>query len=226
MINDVTVIGDVHGCYKTLLALLDKIPDQHKKRICFAGDLIDRGPMSKQVVEFVIQNGYDCVVGNHELMMVDWTRRFSDMLWLGNGGNDTRRSYCAPADSNTPHIRGPVDEELFVKHQEWMRTLPVVIEYPECKTPDGRRLVVSHSLCHNYWNGNNWKTLVIDCGNFQGYPDLEIMESEETEKILNEFETKEFVSESFGAKRYESENYIFIQSQFASAWEDFEVLEK
>jgi hypothetical protein len=81
-------------------------------------------------------------------------------------------------------------------------------------------------LCHNYWNGNNWKTLVLDCGNVQGYPDLEIMDNAETEKILNGFETKEFVSESFGAKRYESENYIFIESQFASAWEDFEVIEK
>jgi serine/threonine protein phosphatase 1 len=158
MIDDVTVIGDVHGCYKTLLALLDKIPEEHKKRICFAGDLIDRGPKSKEVVEFVIENGHDCVAGNHELMMGDFklrnysVRNYSDnALWLGNGGTDTRKSYCYPPDATAPHMPGPVDEGLFVQHQLWMKELPIYIEYPNVKTPDGRHLVVSHSIIHPYW---------------------------------------------------------------------------
>tara|TARA_R100000951_G_scaffold101420_1_gene92912 strand:- start:11195 stop:11956 length:762 start_codon:yes stop_codon:yes gene_type:complete len=151
MIDDVTVFGDVHGCFKTLEALIAKIPDEHKKRLCFAGDLIDRGPRSRQVVEYVIKHGHDCVAGNHELMMHDWTGRFNDMLWLGNGGDACLDSYKGPSDPLTPYLKGEVDRVTFQDHQKWMGELPILIEYPNVKTPDGRRLVVSHSICHNQW---------------------------------------------------------------------------
>jgi len=157
VIDDVTVIGDVHGCYKTMLALIDKIPDEHKKRICFAGDLIDRGPMSRQVVDYVIDNGHDCVAGNHEKMMIDWTYSFSDMMWLGNGGYESIDSYKQAADPDTPHMTGPIDKEKFEEHRKWMKTLPVFMEYKDVKTPDGRHLVVSHSVCHNYWKAIHGK---------------------------------------------------------------------
>lgn len=146
MTDSVTVIGDVHGCYKTLLALLDKIPNEHKDKICFAGDLVDRGPRSREVVQFVIDNGHDCVQGNHEQMMVDWTS-WGDVLWVGNGGDATLDSYRIA--QTLP--KSEVDNELFDKHRVWMANLPVVIEYPNVKNPDGRSLVVSHSICHNYW---------------------------------------------------------------------------
>lgn len=35
------IIGDVHGCYDTLIALIKKLPE--KAEIIFLGDLIDRG---------------------------------------------------------------------------------------------------------------------------------------------------------------------------------------
>ena len=36
------IIGDVHGCFDTLIALIAKLPTDAK--IIFVGDLIDRGP--------------------------------------------------------------------------------------------------------------------------------------------------------------------------------------
>jgi len=66
----VIIIGDVHGCYKTLQALLAKILLNHNEQICFVGDLIDRGPKSKEVVDFVRDRGHLCVKGNHEDMAV------------------------------------------------------------------------------------------------------------------------------------------------------------
>lgn len=146
------VIGDVHGCYKTLLALMDKIPDEHKKRVCFAGDLIDRGPRSCEVVQYVIDNGFDCVQGNHEQMMVDYTFKISDMMWVGNGGDICLDSYRhGDRDPNAPYLKPPLDMELFNKHKLWMSELPVFLEYKDVLTPHGRHLVVSHSLCHNYY---------------------------------------------------------------------------
>lgn len=151
------VIGDVHGCHKTLLALLDKIPKDKKERICFAGDLIDRGPRSRQVVEFVMDNGYDCVQGNHEQMMVDFTYRYDDMLWLGNGGDITLDSYRPDPDEDKPYLKPDIDKEVFEEHRRWMASLPVAIKYEDVKTPDGRELVVSHSICHSYWQMLNSK---------------------------------------------------------------------
>jgi serine/threonine protein phosphatase 1 len=57
------IIGDVHGCYKTLKALLSKCPQDE---VCFVGDLIDKGPSPKSVVEFIRGEGLLSVKGNHE----------------------------------------------------------------------------------------------------------------------------------------------------------------
>jgi hypothetical protein len=50
------VIGDVHGHYECLMLLLAKIAPTSEDQVYFLGDLIDRGPKSAQVVEFVKEN--------------------------------------------------------------------------------------------------------------------------------------------------------------------------
>ena len=54
------VIGDVHGCYHTLLDLLNKLPKDAS--IIMIGDLCDRGPYSKEVIDLIIKNNYQCVL--------------------------------------------------------------------------------------------------------------------------------------------------------------------
>ena len=66
--KNIYIIGDVHGCYKTLLALIKQLPKN--AHICFVGDLINKGKNSSDVLDFVIENNYDCVLGNHELFMI------------------------------------------------------------------------------------------------------------------------------------------------------------
>lgn len=102
-----------------------------------------------QVVDFVINGGHDCVAGNHEQMMCDWKYGdYADMLWLGNGGDACLDSY---RESDHPYLKGDVNVEKFEQHREWMKQLPIILEYPSILTPDGRHLVVSHSVCHNYY---------------------------------------------------------------------------
>ena len=69
--KNIYIIGDVHGCYKTLLALINKLPNKFDSKICFVGDLIDRGSNSKEIIKLIRDNNYDCVLGNHESYMID-----------------------------------------------------------------------------------------------------------------------------------------------------------
>jgi len=45
------VIGDVHGCFYTLMDLVKKLPKNSE--MIFTGDLCDKGFYSKEVIEFV-----------------------------------------------------------------------------------------------------------------------------------------------------------------------------
>lgn len=151
------VIGDVHGNFDTLMALLDMIPQEEKdKGIVLCGDLIDRGPKSMEVVQWCIDNNIPTVKGNHEEMMVDWEitgRRYSNQLWLGNGGLETLDSYKEKI--NHPYLKGEVQWDLFNKHCDYMDLLPYYLEFPDVKNEDGRYLVVSHSNLGNVWNLRN-----------------------------------------------------------------------
>ncbi|MCT7550860.1 metallophosphoesterase [Aliarcobacter butzleri] len=143
--ENIYIIGDVHGCYKSLIALIDKLPNKEKSKICFVGDLVDRGMYSYEVVKFVMGNNYDCVLGNHEQMFLESIpmirNKTSDDLfehWLYKaGGKYTINSYPTQEDMN--------------KHIKFIKTLPLYKEYKDYKTEDGRYLVVSHSAVGKAW---------------------------------------------------------------------------
>lgn len=91
----VAIIGDIHGCHKELVQLLDKLPADIEK-IYSVGDLIDRGPESKAVVQECIDRGIICVRGNHEDMFLDFlngTKKYSEGIFVMNGGDITIRNY-------------------------------------------------------------------------------------------------------------------------------------
>ena len=81
------IIGDVHGCFDELVALLEKLgynvggppgrPTAHHpegRRAVFVGDLVDRGPNSPGVLRLVMAMVADaaalCVPGNHDSKLV------------------------------------------------------------------------------------------------------------------------------------------------------------
>ena len=61
------IIGDIHGCYYELQALLDKAGLGAGDAVIGIGDVVDRGPETPQVVDFfrTTPNAM-AIMGNHE----------------------------------------------------------------------------------------------------------------------------------------------------------------
>lgn len=66
------VVGDIHGMFSLLESQLEKIgfnPDED--RVFSVGDLIDRGPESYRVLEFLDKPWFFSIQGNHEKMLIE-----------------------------------------------------------------------------------------------------------------------------------------------------------
>jgi serine/threonine protein phosphatase 1 len=101
----VYAIGDIHGRFDLLQLLYGEIRrDLEKSRPSrtteiFLGDYIDRGPQSREVVDWLVrsQPACDeriCLMGNHEDMLLAVLAREDEAaLWFHNGGIETLLSY-------------------------------------------------------------------------------------------------------------------------------------
>jgi protein phosphatase len=79
------IIGDIHGCYDELIKLLADLGYANNgetwvhpegRKVVFAGDLVDRGPKTPEVLKLVMSmaafgNAY-CVPGNHDIKLMRW----------------------------------------------------------------------------------------------------------------------------------------------------------
>lgn len=113
------IIGDVHGHYDGLMALLEAIAPNSDDQVYFLGDLIDRGPQSAQVVDFVQESPYHCLLGNHEQMLLEvlasnGASKQVEQTWLYSGGYATVTSY---SEATIPQ-----------KHLDWMLSLPTYLD--------------------------------------------------------------------------------------------------
>lgn len=102
-------IGDVHGHFDLLIGLLRRIKADTEQRgaaethVVMLGDLVDRGPHSAEVVEYLRAHRdgfatFHFVTGNHEeAMLASLSGAVSpeDGGWLDFGGRETMLSYGA-----------------------------------------------------------------------------------------------------------------------------------
>ena len=64
------VVGDIHGCFDELTALLDKVELKKADRVVSVGDLITKGPKSREVLDlFMTDKRLSTVIGNHDLAL-------------------------------------------------------------------------------------------------------------------------------------------------------------
>jgi serine/threonine protein phosphatase 1 len=99
----VLAVGDIHGCFTALRTLAELVPFRPDDTVITVGDMVDRGPDSRRVLEWLIayaQRGSLVPLrGNHEIMMLQ-AREGDDLLrrWLAYGGHETLASYSPFCD--------------------------------------------------------------------------------------------------------------------------------
>jgi len=154
------VIGDVHGEYDTLLKLVKKLP--HDAEMIFVGDLIDRGAKSRQIIKFIRNNNHKCVRGNHEEMMIKYSKSFINHYphsantsflhtWYNNGGDTTLFSYnLLKYTGGLTCVENEEGMKQFKDDIEWLKALPLYIELP--LKINNKTVVISHASCAEVWH--------------------------------------------------------------------------
>lgn len=101
MTDRVIAIGDIHGHSSILKVVLDSINPQPEDTFVFLGDLVNRGPNSKGVIEQVLELKKICnvnvILGNHEeMILAAFAGGKSEVnFWKKFGGIQTLASYRA-----------------------------------------------------------------------------------------------------------------------------------
>lgn len=122
-------IGDIHGCYDELIALVTKIwltPEDH---LYFTGDLINKWPKSIEVVEFVRNRPNTwCVLGNHEFFPLISSEEVEAIANESMNLNDTHKSWVYSQYERSRELREVIEQRW---HREWLTSLPHIIEWED-----------------------------------------------------------------------------------------------
>lgn len=95
------VVGDIHGCYDELLALLERAALGARDRVVSVGDLIVKGPKNREVLDLFIEDErFSAVLGNHDRAL----RRH----WRGESVSlkDSQERACAELEDGQARYSG------------------------------------------------------------------------------------------------------------------------
>lgn len=124
------LIGDVHGCYDELRALLQQVDfNPEQDTLWLTGDLVARGPGSLDVLRFVksLGDAVRLVLGNHDLHLL--------AVYAGISRNK-------PKDRLTPLLEADDADELI----NWLRRQPLL------QVDEEKKLVMGHAGITPQWD--------------------------------------------------------------------------
>ncbi|WP_273265595.1 metallophosphoesterase family protein [Flexistipes sinusarabici] len=148
----IAVIGDVHGCIKTLSELTERLLKKYDiEKFIFIGDLIDRGPASSEVLMFVqnLKREYplELLRGNHEDMMLDFAagvKHYGNTDWLNNGGIEAIKSISGEALFEKFSNGENIFEEFSLHLQKFEYLLSSIKDYLVVELKENK-LLLSHA---------------------------------------------------------------------------------
>jgi serine/threonine protein phosphatase 1 len=100
------IIGDIHGCFNLLETALEQQNFNPSSDRCFSvGDLVDRGPHSGQVLNWLEKPWFHSCLGNHEEMLIEqdpnsekgqyWFESYGGDWWLALTENERSKIIAA-----------------------------------------------------------------------------------------------------------------------------------
>jgi len=137
------IIGDVHGCAKSLEILLVKLGYENcakqglwpsyshsSRKAIFLGDIVDRGPRIREALH-IVKNMVDagtaeCILGNHEINALGYTTKApesSDKTYVRE--HNTRHNRLI-AETLNQFAGFPEEWRMFLT---WFQSLPVYRDY-------------------------------------------------------------------------------------------------
>lgn len=153
------VIGDVHGEYDLLVALLKKLGyaqkqgvwKQYNHKAIFVGDLVDRGPQEVATVNLVrkmVESGNAlCIMGNHELNAIAWFTQVphEPNIFLRNHNSKNYKQH----EAFLHEVEGKnIHKELI----SWFKTLPLWLNLGDIR------------IVHACWNEKYMYELQMNLG--------------------------------------------------------------
>ena len=145
MQDRIIAIGDIHGSADALQSLIKILTPRPSDTIVILGDVVDRGPQTKQAVDLLLDLSKKATVysilGNHEEMMLRVLEGESPQFWLQFGGIDTLESYGFTGDfsvfpeSHLEYFQGMRNyfetDEFFFTHASYQYDLPLEYQTSE-----------------------------------------------------------------------------------------------
>jgi serine/threonine protein phosphatase 1 len=121
-------VGDIHGCYQKLCALMDKMPlNKEQDQLLFIGDYIDRGPGSIEVLDYLINlkkrlPGIIFLKGNHEDMLQNYLDGNDRFTYLLNSGQQTLDAYLNKQNASADYPVPPAHLEFLSELRLYYQT--------------------------------------------------------------------------------------------------------
>ena len=125
------VIGDVQGCYSELQSLVKKIKfNPNKDKIIFAGDLVNRGNQSLEVMEFCMKykGSIKAVLGNHDFYLL----------------------YLIEHQKKNKSLKKVLESRNIQKYHSWLKKLPLLLEVKIKETKE--TFWISHAGIPYLWD--------------------------------------------------------------------------
>ena len=149
------VIGDVHGCFEALKALLKEIQfDAERDFIWFAGDLVARGENSIAALRFIKklaeQGAAATVLGNHDLTLLAYARGIKPVK----------------EKDNVRDVIDAIDSDDLV---DWLRKQPMCL-FPNEQT------ILTHAGIPNIWSAEKTAQLAQEVEAIIAHDDFEVLD--------------------------------------------------
>jgi len=137
------VVGDVHGCIHTLKKLIRKFPKNSS--IIFLGDLCNKGKYSKDVIDYVIKNNHQCLLGNHEMKLY---RDFRTILYSDKKKHISYEDSILGSSLSIQSYQKTFKARKKMKqHLNWIESLPL---YMELKV-NNKKIFLTHGFGLPYY---------------------------------------------------------------------------